>query len=206
MVVLGGRCGGPFLLSSSFLDLTFIYHFHLTFGLSRDRWRDPRGFGLLAMCHEIERNGRPQRRSSALALVLLGATVLSPLHAGATEVIAVVLDQARMMVRPKEASTVIIGNPLIADVSVQPNNLMIITGKAYGTTNLVALDRAGTVILDTVVEVRGPPQALVVYRGIDRESYLCAPKCERQLTLGDTPQFFDNTLQESGSRTAAAER
>ena len=34
-----------------------------------------------------------------------------------------------------------VGNPLIADATVQPGGILVITGKGYGATNLVALDR-----------------------------------------------------------------
>ena len=47
---------------------------------------------------------------------------------------------------------------------------------------------------------------VVVYRGVDRESYSCAPECEPRITLGDTPNYFNATLgavrhaQRSGAR------
>ena len=41
-----------------------------------------------------------------------------------------------------------IGNPLIADASVQPGGIMVVTGKGYGVTNLVALDRDGATLME----------------------------------------------------------
>ena len=42
---------------------------------------------------------------------------------------------------PERASTIVVGNPLIADLTIQPGGLAVITGKGYGATNFVVLDR-----------------------------------------------------------------
>jgi hypothetical protein len=44
----------------------------------------------------------------------------------------------------------------------------------------------------------------VVYRGVERESYSCAPKCERRITLGDSTDYFGATLGQTGARTGQA--
>ena len=54
------------------------------------------------------------------------------------------------------------------------------------------------------IQVVGPRDAVVVYRGIDRESYSCTPTCERRITLGDAPAYFDATLNQAGSRAGQA--
>ena len=43
----------------------------------------------------------------------------------------------------------------------------------------------------------GTEDIVVVYKGVERESYSCAPDCERRITLGDSPAFFNATLAES---------
>ena len=55
----------------------------------------------------------------------------------AADTVVVFLDQARLLQLPDRASNVVIGNPLIADVSIQPGGLTVITGKSYGITNLI---------------------------------------------------------------------
>jgi hypothetical protein len=103
-------------------------------------------------------------------------------------------------------ATVIVGNPLIADVSIQAGGLMVITGKGYGATNLIALDRSGAVLREQSIQVQGPTgDVIVVYRGANRESYSCTPICERRITLGDTPEYFDATLGQTGSRNSGAQ-
>ena len=68
---------------------------------------------------------------------------------------------------------------------------MVVTGKGYGVTNVIALDRGGRVLSDNLVRVKGPLENVVVYRGMTRESYACAPNCERRITLGDSPEYFE---------------
>jgi hypothetical protein len=56
-----------------------------------------------------------------------------------------------------------------------------------------------------VVQVEGPTDKLVtVYRGVDRESYSCTPTCQRRVTLGDAPTYFDATLLQAGSLATKA--
>jgi hypothetical protein len=137
----------------------------------------------------------------ALALVLL----LAPLPAPATESISVSVDQAKLIKLPEKVATIVVGNPLIADVSLQPGGTVVVTGKGYGTTNLMALDRQGTVILDRLVQVEGPAGKLVtVYRGLDRETYSCTPVCQRRVTLGDNQTYFESTIGQSGTLTNRA--
>jgi hypothetical protein len=145
------------------------------------------------------------RNRSVCALVLVLASGFLPLAASAADV-TVILDQARLIKLPDRVATIVIGNPLIADASIQAGGMMVVTGKGYGVTNLIALDRAGAVLMDKSVEVRGPqPNVVVVYRGIERESYSCTPICERRITLGDSNDYFDAILGQTGSRNAQAQ-
>ena len=75
---------------------------------------------------------------------------------------------------------------MIADVTLQAGGIIVVTGKGYGATNFIAMDRKGEVLMDRVIQVEGPTDQLVtVYRGIERESYSCMPICQRRVTLGD---------------------
>jgi Flp pilus assembly secretin CpaC len=122
------------------------------------------------------------------------------------EPVTVILDQARVLKLPERTATLVVGNPLIADVSVQTGGLMVVTGKGHGVTNLIALDRAGNLLMDHPIEVQGPRDRLVVvYRGVDRESYSCTPNCERRVTLGDTQAYFAATLGQTGALTSQAQ-
>jgi Flp pilus assembly secretin CpaC len=140
-------------------------------------------------------------RAVAFGLLFVSLAVPSP----AAESIPVVVDQAKLIKLPEKVATVVVGNPLIADVSLQPGGTMVVTGKGYGTTNVMALDRHGTVLIDRTIQVEGPTDKLVtVYRGVERESYSCTPICQRRITLGDAPTYFSATLGQSGSLASQA--
>jgi Pilus formation protein N terminal region len=133
------------------------------------------------------------------------APVPVALRPPSNEVIPVLLDQARIIKLPERAATLVLGDPLIADVSIQPGGLAVITGKSYGSTNLVVFDRGGAVLLERNLEVKGPPDPIViVYRGVARSTYSCTPQCSPRIGLGDDPDFFDKALAQSTTRSTQA--
>ena len=144
----------------------------------------------------------------ALAAVTLPRTALAanPVPESAmSEPVTVRLDQAKLLKLPERTATLVIGNPLIADAAVQPGGVVVITAKSYGMTNLVALDRTGATLTEYPIQVIGPGDAaVVVYRGIERESYSCAPVCEKRITLGDSVNFFAANLNALGAFNSLA--
>jgi Flp pilus assembly secretin CpaC len=142
--------------------------------------------------------------AQAFAATLLAVTI--PTLASAAETLSVSVDQATLTRLPERVSTIVIGNPLIADVTIQSGGVLVVTGKSFGATNIVALDRAGSVLMEKTVMVQGPrDEVVVVYRGIQRETYSCQPDCERRITLGDTPDFFNTAIGQAGARNALAQ-
>jgi hypothetical protein len=138
-----------------------------------------------------------------LAISLFTAALAAPAHAAAP--IAVELDRAMLIKLPERTATVVVGNPLIADLSIQPNGLAVITGKGFGATNFIVLDKDGVVLAEHTVQVVGPVDpTVVVYRGVRRETYSCTPECSRRITLGDDAQYFNETMSESASRNSQA--
>ena len=140
----------------------------------------------------------------ALAVgVLLWPAVAST--APAPETVAVNVDQAKLVKLPGKIATIVVGNPMIADVTLQPGGLVVVTGKGYGATNFIALDRAGEIVVDRIIQVEGPTDQLVtVYRGVERESYSCMPVCQRRVTLGDGGEYFKSTLEQAGTLNGTA--
>ncbi len=119
--------------------------------------------------------------------------------------IAVFVDQAKLVKLPAKASTIVVGNPLIADVTLQGGGIVVVTGKGYGATNFIAMDRDGEVLVDRQIQVEGPTDQLVtVYRGVDRESYSCVPVCQRRVTLGDGREYFRLSIDQAGSLSSQA--
>lgn len=144
-------------------------------------------------------------RRAVWALALLVAAMIGGAPAQA-DTVTVSVDRARVMKLPGQVATIVIGNPLIADATLQRGGVLIVTGKGYGETNLLALDRSGAVVLSKTVQVLGPEDVnlVYVYKGIERESYSCTPECERRVTLGDSPAYFSATMGQIGSRNGQA--
>ena len=136
-----------------------------------------------------------------LAMALFLTVAASAVRADDT--IVVHLDEARVIKLPDRTSTVVVGNPLIADLSVQPGGLAVITGKSYGATNFLIMDKSGAVLTEHTVEVQGPTDKIVVvYRGINRATYSCTPECAARVTLADQTEFFTDTLARMSARNA----
>jgi hypothetical protein len=134
----------------------------------------------------------------ALSLIIwLAVSVFSAVIAPAFAAtpITVRVDRATLIQLPEQAVTVVIGNPLIADLTVEPHGLGVVTGKGYGATNFIVLDKDGAVLAEHTIEVLGPSDpTVVVYRGVTQETYSCTPECERRFTLGDTgTDYFDGS-------------
>ena len=153
-----------------------------------------------------DRFGRHGRRRVLVAAWLLAAA-LPPAAAqdGGARTVTLTIDQAQVMRLPDSVGTLIVGNPLIADVSIQSGGMVVLTAKGYGQTNVVALDRSGNVLEEKVIRVQGTRDAVTVYRGVQRESYSCTPNCERRITLGDSAEFFGATMGQSAARNGQAQ-
>ena len=100
-------------------------------------------------------------------------------------------DQSQLLRLPRPAAEIIIGNPTIADVSVQGGNLLVVTGKSFGITNIIALDADRNIIQDQRVLVqRDEVRVVNLQKGSKRESYNCSPQCNPSITIGDDPAYF----------------
>jgi Flp pilus assembly secretin CpaC len=146
-----------------------------------------------------------EKMRMAFAAYLFGMAFAAPNQASAADTLTVTVDQATIMKLPEKVATIVVGNPLIADVAVQSGGLVVVTGKGYGSTNLIVLDRAGAVLMERSVVVRGATdQSVQVYRGVERETYSCTPDCERRITLGDSATYFQGTMDQAESRSSRA--
>lgn len=148
---------------------------------------------------------RPGTRLIAhAAAVILGGLLLAA-GARAAEPIGVIMDESRLVKVPERATTIILGNPTIADVAIQPGGVMLVTGKGHGATSMTVLDQSGTVVMERMIEVTSQTDKMVtVYRGIDRYSYSCMPECQPRAVLGDNNQYFGQTLGQITARAGAA--
>src|SRR3954465_10406646 len=143
-------------------------------------------------------------RSLLIVILLVPASAFAaPAPTGSA--IPVNIDQAKLIRLPERAASIVIGNPLIADITLQPGGVIIVTGKSYGATNFVAMDRNGEVLVERIILVESAADPTVtVYRGIERESYSCMPVCQPRITLGDSEKFLKSTLDQAGSLSGQA--
>jgi hypothetical protein len=157
------------------------------------------------MSTSVVRRGAP---GSVAFRLLMASFLMCPVvtFAGTgDEPVAVIVDQAKIVKLPEKVATIVVGNPLIADVTLQPGGMVVVTGKGYGSTNMIAMDRAGGILADRSIQVEGPNDKLVtVFRGLERESYSCTPACQRRVTLGDGQNYFTQTLGQTGTLSGQA--
>ena len=142
-------------------------------------------------------------RSLAIGILLYPAVVIAEPMAGT---IAVNVDQSKLLKLPGgTVATIVVGNPLIADVTLT-GGFIVVTGKGYGATNFIALDRSGAVVVDRLIQVEGPPteQLVTVYRGSERESWSCTPNCQKRVTLGDGEQYFKSAMDQASTLSSHA--
>ena len=93
--------------------------------------------------------------------------------------IQVVMNQAKIVKLARPADTIVIGNPAIADASVQDPTTVVLNVKGFGVTNLVILDSEGAPVVDEQVFVtRGDARSVRIYRRADIQTLSCTPLCE----------------------------
>jgi Flp pilus assembly secretin CpaC len=128
---------------------------------------------------------------AAAAAASLVAAFLASMPAQAADPIAIKIDRAKVMRISRPAGTVIIGNPAIADAAIQDNQTLIITGRSFGTTNLIVLDSNGQPIADEILTVDTADDAVVtVFKRDKRQTLSCNPECGPTLVIGDDKEAF----------------
>jgi hypothetical protein len=149
--------------------------------------------------------------SGTVAALLAGSTAVATLAidvsgAAAAEDLIVKYDQSQLLRLPRPAAEIIIGNPLIADVAIQGGNLLVVTGKSFGITNIIILDSERNVIQDQRVMVERDVRKIVnLQRGANRQSYNCAPLCNPTVSVGDDVKYFDTALEQTNKKVRMSE-
>ena len=129
------------------------------------------------------RNPSPVRRlTTALAAVL--AVLAAPAAAQEADAAGLELfvNHAKIVKLAEPAATVVIGNDSIADATVKDATTLVLTGRAFGSTNLVILDAEGEPIVDERLIVRKDEgQTVRVFRpgenDVQFSEVFCAPVC-----------------------------
>ncbi|NQY40105.1 MAG: pilus assembly protein N-terminal domain-containing protein [Henriciella sp.] len=128
--------------------------------------------------------------SKTVISVGLAAAFSLAAHAGHVTVEA---GKAKAIKLSETAESVIIGNPNIADVAVHNDKLLFVTGKSFGTTNLMIFDAEGNTIHSSDVVVTANATTWVsVKRAGENYTYDCSPSCRPTLSAGDNGQHYEN--------------
>jgi hypothetical protein len=133
------------------------------------------------------------RLGLALAVPVWAVAAQSPVAAAqSASSVTVKADQATLVALAGDPATVVVGNSLFADVSMQ-QGMIVIHGRHFGTTNVIVLDQEGTELVNFELNVvRGGSQNVTIYKGGSAFSYLCAPACESALQVGDNADYYDS--------------
>ncbi len=152
-------------------------------------------------CRSVQRRRRPGPRVLWLAAALSLLATAAP----AKDILTVRMDQAKLIKYPPETETIIVGNPIVADVTMlRSSGMLVVTGKGFGDTNLILLDHGGNILIDADLRVEPSESLVTVQRGTDRETYACEPRCEPTVTIGDSATFLKDAAGAISARNAAA--
>jgi hypothetical protein len=128
---------------------------------------------------------------AAFAFALLAGTV--PALSGTP--LTVDADHTQFVTLSTDPGAIVVGNPSIADVSLN-GRLLFINGHAYGETNLMVFDTAGGKIADYDISVsHGSANEVTMFIGsstgpTSRYTFTCAPNCEAAIMPGDNSAWF----------------
>lgn len=137
---------------------------------------------------------------SAFAIVF---ALTSGAHAGQ---IWLTMDQVRPFKLENPAQSIVVGNPSIADVTVQDNENLLLFGKAPGLTNIYIFDEKGEAVDNLIIRVRSPStDMLTFHRGTARTTYNCTTNCEATITVGDDPATFSGVAAQVKNKLTQAE-
>jgi len=110
---------------------------------------------------------------------LAAALITAGLTSAMAETLNVRLDKAEIVRLETPASIIVVGNPMIADVTVESPTLLFLTGLAPGETNLVVFDNLGDPVAEyDLVVVGETDRHITVHRNVDvLTSFSCKPRC-----------------------------
>ncbi|MGV8937874.1 MAG: pilus assembly protein N-terminal domain-containing protein [Allorhizobium sp.] len=124
--------------------------------------------------------------SLAIGLSFALACVSAPARAE-DGMLRVYMDHARVLKLDRPVSKVIVGNSAVADATVADATTIVLTGRSFGTTNLVLLDSDGNAIVDERILVSiDEGNTVRVFKATDRTVLSCTPNCEEHATRGAT--------------------
>jgi Flp pilus assembly secretin CpaC len=121
------------------------------------------------------------------SIVAMAASLTVPasgLAADEEGMMRVFLNHAKVLKLDQPVSKVIVGNSEVADATVADARTIVLTGKAFGTTNLVLLDAEGNALLDERILVSiDEGNTVRLFKQTERTVLSCTPSCEEHQAL-----------------------
>ncbi|EUC00630.1 hypothetical protein PMI07_003916 [Rhizobium sp. CF080] len=130
-------------------------------------------------------------RSVMVRLVTLCGVVFAGAGQAAAQdkpdLLRVFMNHARVLKLDRPVSKVIVGNSNVADATVADSTTIVLTGRSFGTTNLVLLDAEGNAIADERILVSiDEGNTVRVFRQTERSILSCTPNCEQHAEFKNT--------------------
>jgi hypothetical protein len=160
----------------------------------------------MSACSITPRRSLSNPLAAFLTVSAVVSAVMLKAPAAKAEDLIVKYDQSQLLRLPRPPAEVIVGNPTIADVSVQGGNLLVVTGKSFGITNIISLDADRNIIQDQRVLVqRDEVRVVNLQKGPKRESYNCSPQCNPMITIGDDATYFSGIATSTDRKLKSSE-
>ncbi len=116
--------------------------------------------------------------------------------------VALALDEVHTLTFRTPVSTLYVGNPSIADVTMIDARHAFVQGKGYGRTNIMALNRDNVMVFNTHVSVTSPAGGgtVTLNRGAERVTLNCAGgRGEQPPPPGDGKAPFDGAAGQAAA-------
>ena len=126
-----------------------------------------------------------------LLVALPGAIIVSATpQPVVTSTVALIVDFAMVLQVEGEIGSIVLGNAGIADALFTDGQMIVLTGKSVGMTNMIVLDTGSRVLTQMTLQVSGrKPGTVVVRRALELQSYACSsglctagPEAETEVT------------------------
>ena len=145
---------------------------------------------------------------SRLSAVIAAAAIFSPAifsSAAHAEAFKVGVDQTITLSLATPADSVVVGNATVADVAVHNPTTLLVTGKSFGSTNILVLGRNGQTIYSNTIAVGGSSSdQLTIVRGGGTYTSSCIDKCRSTAVVGDAPEHFQEVMTTVTGMASAA--
>ncbi len=130
-----------------------------------------------------------------IAASALVAAACAPAYAE-SKALDVLVDQTVALKLSAPANSVVVGNAAVIDVAIHDPRTLLITGKGFGSTNLLVLDHAGRTVYSNLMSVSdNRTDQLTIVRGEGNYTYSCTDRCRATPVVGDDAAHIEDTLK-----------